>query len=151
MLLACQRRKVYLSEFFSHENQSYPLSLSDGGNIRIPSAKSDLVGCLVKDIDPTLKKVTSSPPSSCVIVDGASVAQATRPIAAMTFGQYATNRFQPEVTNIAKHHGAIRVDVMFDRYFKISIKAAARLNRGESHERKVKADMRMLKTGMSFF
>lgn len=46
LYIAMQSRDSDLAEFFSHEIQSFPPSLSEFGNIRLPTAKSDLLGCL---------------------------------------------------------------------------------------------------------
>lgn len=141
MFIACQRRQVDLDEFFSHENQPFPPSLAENGNIRIPHSKSDLVNCLFSDVEPGKKNISSSPPSTCVIIDGAYIAQSTRPAAVMTFNQYAVEKFKKKVTDIASSHRATRADVVFDRYLKSSIKATARMKRGQSNERKVKPEM----------
>ena len=45
LYIACQTRDGNLDEFFHHENQSCPPSLSDMGNLRL-GGKSDLLACL---------------------------------------------------------------------------------------------------------
>ena len=45
--IACQVRDGNLDELFSHENGSYPPSISRNGNL-MPGSKSDLLDCLGK-------------------------------------------------------------------------------------------------------
>ena len=46
MHISCQTRNGDLDEFFRHENQGFPPSLSDQGNLRLPKKKSELTECL---------------------------------------------------------------------------------------------------------
>ena len=56
MLIALQSRNGDLQEFFSHEVQSFPPSLSDGGEIHLPSNKSQILSEIV------LEEEVSPPP-----------------------------------------------------------------------------------------
>ena len=44
--VSMQNRESDLNDFFAHEIQSFPPSLSDFGKLRLPSAKSELLDCL---------------------------------------------------------------------------------------------------------
>ena len=44
--ISCQTRDSDVNEFFRHENQGCPPSLSDQGNLRLPEKKSELTECL---------------------------------------------------------------------------------------------------------
>ena len=46
LYVSMQSRDGDLKEFFTHEIQSFPLSLSDLGNLNFPSAKSELMQCI---------------------------------------------------------------------------------------------------------
>ena len=46
LYIAMQNRQSDLNEFFAHEIQSFPPSLSDFGMLYIPGTKSDLLPCL---------------------------------------------------------------------------------------------------------
>ena len=46
LYVTLQNREGDMREFFSHEVQSFPPALSEFGNLRLPSAKSDLLKCL---------------------------------------------------------------------------------------------------------
>ena len=46
LYIAMQNRQSDLNEFFAHEIQSFPPSLSDFGMLYLPGTKSDLLPCL---------------------------------------------------------------------------------------------------------
>ena len=46
LYIAMQNRQSDLNEFFAHEIQSFPPSLSDFGMLYPPGTKSDLLPCL---------------------------------------------------------------------------------------------------------
>ena len=45
LFISCQNRKCDLKEFFRHENQAFPASLSNGGNLHV-CQKSQLSGTM---------------------------------------------------------------------------------------------------------
>ena len=46
LYISMQSRDGDLKEFFSHEIQSFPPSLSDYGKLHLPSTKSELLKCI---------------------------------------------------------------------------------------------------------
>ena len=54
LYVACQNRESNLDEFFRHENQSHPPSLSQQGHIRL-GMKSDIVGILESLLESTVE------------------------------------------------------------------------------------------------
>ena len=48
LYISMQSRDGDLKEFFAHEIQSFPPSLSDFGKLHLPSTKSDILKCLEK-------------------------------------------------------------------------------------------------------
>ena len=46
LYIAMQSRESDLDEFFAHEVQSFPPSLSDFGKLHLPGTKSDLLQCV---------------------------------------------------------------------------------------------------------
>ena len=66
--ISCQARECDLSEFFRHENQSFPAALSDTGNL-YPGKKSDLVGIL----EDAIALPDSRPECDVIIIDGAAL------------------------------------------------------------------------------
>ena len=68
LYIAMQSRESDLDEFFTHDIQSFPPSLSDFGNLQLPGTKSDLLHCLEQPDQP-------EPPSAycCKVFDGAVI------------------------------------------------------------------------------
>ena len=68
LYIAMQNRQSDLNEFFAHEIQSFPPSLSDFGMLYLPGTKSDLLPCL----DQSTK---TEPPSTydCKVLDGSVI------------------------------------------------------------------------------
>ena len=50
LYISCQSRDGDLDEFFKHENQGCPPSLSNLGKLRLPRKKSELVECLQAEL-----------------------------------------------------------------------------------------------------
>ena len=88
-----QSRDGDLKEFFAHEIQSFPPSLSDIGKLYLLSTKSDLLKC----IEPFEQ---AEPPSLyyCIVLDGAATVHSLLPAGAKTFIEYADNIFIPYLT-----------------------------------------------------
>lgn len=122
--IGCEIRGGDVDDFFQHENQSAPPSLSDCGKLRF-SAKSDLLPCLEKLC---AKQRHILKDGFAVILDGAVVVQMLKPSCVKTFGEYATEVFMPYIT--AQLRTACRVDLVWDRYDSNSLKATARASRG---------------------
>ena len=82
LYVACQVRDGNLEEFFSHENQSCPPSLSDRGKLRL-GKKSDIIHCLEDEVDTE----DTNPVSDVVVLDGAAIVNMLKPGSAKTFGE----------------------------------------------------------------
>ena len=136
LYISVQTRDHDLHEFFEHEIQSYPPSLSNFGELHLPSAKSDLLTCL-KEPD------NLHPPHSydCQILDGAAVVHFVRPTGNATFGDYADTTFIPYIDQQLNH--AKRVDIVWDAYHPNSLKAVTRQKRGEGVRRKVSEQVKL--------
>ncbi len=65
LYISMQSRDGDLKEFFAHEMQSFPPSLSDLGNLNLPSAKSELLQCIQQPGE-------NEPPTmfDCIVLDG---------------------------------------------------------------------------------
>ena len=74
LYVACQSRQGDLENFFSHENHSYPISLSEYGRLRKCSNKSDFLKCLEDLSKPSLES-----PVEAKIVDGAAFVNINQP------------------------------------------------------------------------
>ena len=132
MYISCQTREGNLDQFFRHENNSYPPSLSDNGSLRI-GTKSDLLHCL----DEFSATRQDAPAATCVILDGAAIIQMLKPTAVNNFGDYANQIFIPYLKY--KLRDATRLDLVWDIYREDSLKSMARLKRGEGVRRRVSA------------
>jgi len=74
LYIACQTRSGNLNAFFSHENQPYPPSLSDNGNLRF-GCKSDLLACL----ENLVASKQQCPPVDAIVLDGVVIVQLLSP------------------------------------------------------------------------
>ncbi|KAK1898363.1 Hexokinase-1 [Dissostichus eleginoides] len=115
-----------LDEYFEHENQACPPSLSQMGKLRT-GTKSDLVGCLEDLI--YLQQNASHPTVQVIILDGAAVVNMLPPGAAKKFFDYAQKVFSPYILSQLEH--VSRVDVVWDEYFTESLKAETRSKSGK--------------------
>ena len=130
LYIACQNRDGNLEDFFTYENQPWPPSLSELGQLR-RGVKADLIKLLpnATSQSPTQPKV------DVVILDGAVIVQMLEPRTARTFNEYATTVFAPY---ILKHlETATRVDLVWDVYHEDSLKISLREKRGAGQLRKV--------------
>ena len=84
LYIGCQNRGSNVDEFFTHENQACPPSISDGGKLRHGS-KSDLLQCFEK----LYETGEDNPEVSAVMIDGAAVVQMLKPGMAKTFREYS--------------------------------------------------------------
>lgn len=98
-----------MDEFFKHEHQAYPPSISDFGKLR-SSIKSELFTCFDTRVPP-LSECTAR---TVVILDGAAVVQKMKPMEADTFEQYALDVFIPYIMSIFQT--AERVDIVWNTY-----------------------------------
>ena len=130
LYIGCQNRDGSLDEFFQHENQAFPPSLSDGGGIRL-GVKSDLLTCLEHFSQPR----SEVSPTSCIVLDGAVIIQLLKAATAKTFNEYAQQVFVPYI--LSKLHQAARLDLVWDRYITDSLKGTARAKRGKGVRRRV--------------
>ena len=128
LYIAMQTRNADLEEFFSHEVQAFPPSLSEFGHLRLPNAKSELMKCIVQPQQPELP-----PKFDCKIFDGAVTVHCLPVTGAITFDDYADNVFIPYL----RSQGSTRVDVVWDAYVPGSLKESTREKRGKGVRRKV--------------
>ena len=84
LFISSQSRKCDLQNFFRHENQTCPPSLSQNGMFN-SEVKSQLLDILEQGTNITYEE----PNADTVIIDGAALINAKRPGAAKTFDDYA--------------------------------------------------------------
>ena len=109
MYISCQNRAGDLDQFFRHENQGCPPSLSDQGNLRLPKKKSELTECLQ-----ALTVPQSQMPRNVdvIIIDGAAVVKMVKPDTERTFSEYAADSFIPYIRAQLSH--VTRLDIVWD-------------------------------------
>ena len=114
LYIASQQRDGDLEEFFKHENQPYPPSLSEFGQLRF-GKKSDLFACVNRESPP--------PPESynVKVFDGAAVVHALQVSSVSMFLEYADCTFLPFLQNHLRC--TKRVDVVWDAYHSASLEA----------------------------
>lgn len=134
LYVGCQARGGDLDEFFQHENQSFPPSISDSGELRHGN-KSDLLHCFEKTHDPVL----TEPQVSAVLIDGAALVHILKPRQAQTFQEYSDSVFLAYVLMCLSN--ADRVDIVWDCYRDNSLKSSVRKKRGSGMRRRVKGDV----------
>lgn len=134
LYVACQTREGNLDEFFRHENQPQPPSLSCEGHIRL-GTKSDIVGILESLWESTAEGNLNF---DAVVYDGAALVNILQPKTCKTFSQYATEIFCSFIMKQVTEMRCTRVDVVWDSYHQCSLKAYTRTKRGEGTRRQVK-------------
>uniref|UniRef100_A0A1X7T7W9 Tesmin/TSO1-like CXC domain-containing protein n=1 Tax=Amphimedon queenslandica TaxID=400682 RepID=A0A1X7T7W9_AMPQE len=132
LYIACQSRDGDLDDFFCHENQSAPPSLSSFGKLRHGN-KADLLNCLENCVE----SAATQPDAEVTILDGAAVVNFLKPLAAKTFNDYAIKVFLPYIEKQLQH--VTRLDIVWDRYIANSLKCHTRSNRGKGIRRRVEA------------
>ena len=129
LYIVAKHRDCDMASFFKHENQHYPHSLSDYGKLRF-AKKPDLLHILAKESQ-------QDPPKSfdAMVYDGAALVHLLSTKQVTTFEEYASSVFLPHITR--QLETCTRVDVVWDRYLRDSIKAATREKLGKGVRMKV--------------
>ena len=143
LYIACQTREGDMEEFFKHENQPWPPSLSQYGQLR-QGNKAELVPCLPG----TSEGCIEYPPVDAKIYDGAVVVQMLHPKTTATFNEYVQTVFLTYIKS--QIHSAQRLDIVWDIYKTDSLKASTREKRGAGARRRVAPTVRIPPNWKSF-
>ena len=135
--LAFQVRDGNLDEFFSHESQTFPPSLSKDDMLRTGN-KSDLLSCLYDIQDTTQDK----PSVKCIAIDGTAVVNILAPVNCTTFKDYSKKVFLPFILQQFQS-GCRKVDIVWDIYLENSPKESTRNKRGQGVHRRVLQDSKI--------
>ena len=124
LYISSQVRSGDMDVFFKYENVQYPPSLSDNGELRLPTRKSDLLECLDSGRIP-------EPPGQfdARIVDGATIVHSLPITQGKTFHDYAEKVFMPWIYQ--KLERSVRLDIVWDTYTVDSLKETTRRHRGK--------------------
>src|SRR6218665_1789141 len=125
LYIACQSRNGDLKEFFQHENQALPPSLSQNGTLRL-GTKSNLLACLCS-LSTTSTDLSELTVDAC-IMDVAVIVQMLQLGCSRTLEEYNQKIFIPYIKSVLQK--VQRLDIVFDIYFENSLKSATRVKRG---------------------
>ena len=118
-----------------HENQPYPPSLSEFGNLKLGN-KSDLLACVKPAEQPD-----PPPVYDCKIFDGTSSVHSLPSTTISTFNSYAEHIFIPFI--VIHLQTSKQVDIVWDTYKDNSIKDSTRVKRGKGQRRKVTGETKI--------
>ena len=118
-----------MPEILKHELLPVPVALAEmNGNLRAGS-KSILVQAITDGISCPSSLSTVDMQNATIIIDGQAIILAIgKPTGLVTFGDFA-NTFVQSVLNAGTMFN--RIDVVFDRYYDVSIKSATRRRRSQ--------------------
>ena len=145
LLIPCQNRDGDLDNFFQYENQDYPQSISIFNELRSGN-KADLLKYLEKKGDSST--LSEPPQSDMVIIDDATIVNALKPDAGMTFKDYVANKFILRISRLLSN--VKRIDVVFDVYLEDFLKSTARLHRGQGLRKRVRDNYKVPSNWKSF-
>ena len=100
LYISCQTREGNLEEFFKHENQSCPPSLSHLGKLCLPGNKAELTTCLESHCQPRSELPEGI---EVVVIDGVALVNMLKPSAVKTFSEYASLLFLPYLQSQLQH------------------------------------------------
>lgn len=126
LYVASEARDANIDDFFSHENQMYPPSISEDGKLRKLTNKSDIIDCIQTKCDISFNDSQTIVRGK--MFDGAAVIHMLNPGIATTFYGNHVLIFKPYFSNQLKNSS--RIDIIFDRYISNTLKAGTRESRG---------------------
>lgn len=136
LFVTLNSRDCNMMDLFQHENQSFPPSLSDSGTLNLPKSKSDVLDCIAPNcFEDDVGFI------DCKVLDGPALVHIWSPKTDKTFDEYAEKTFISNIRYLLT--SCKRVDVVFDRYFKESLKSATRQKRGAGARRKVSGSTKL--------
>lgn len=145
MYIATLNRNGDVDEFFRFENQQFPPSLSDSGQLR-GNKKSDLLVSLEK-----LNHSIGVHPTNCsaIILDGGTLIHLLKPKeSAKTFDDYFMSSIVPFINS--KNEKFERIDFVWDRYLPMSLKSFTREKRGSGTRQRVEGHLKLPKNWNNF-
>ena len=143
LFIAHQYREADLNEFFCHETQSFPPSLSEFGELYNPDTRSQLLDCIIKNVTTAdVPIVTAKSPDSfdCKILDGPAVVHFLNTAGSTTFENYADSVFIPYPGD--QLLTCSRLDIVWGRYLQYSLKNSIRENNEQGVSWKVEGHLK---------
>ena len=138
LLIVANVRQINLKEVLSYELSPVPIALAHPDGSLRKTNKSVLSAVIEKGIS-VLPRLPQQPPetTSVHILDGMALVQMVKSGGAKTFGEMAAKYF-PIITDPLRQSNCNRVDIVFDPYWKVSIKTEERLRRGSANSLEIK-------------
>ena len=140
-----QLRDCNMDELFKHEHHNYPPFISEYGALR-KTSKSDFLDCL----QGCGSSMPTSPEFTAKVADGAATVQSLKPRISKTFGKYASTEFDKSVLRCLNEECVQRVDIVFHRYFSLSLKRDTRKGRGSGLRESVRENTPMVQDWAKF-
>jgi len=130
LLIVARVRQIDLREILSYELSAVPYSLAHSDGTLRKTTKSVLLHNLEGDVtvEPSLSPSTTLPTAH--IVDGMALIHTIKFAGASTFGELAAKYYEI-ITSYYRQGNCSRIDLVFDQYWDLSIKAGERQRRGE--------------------
>ena len=138
LLIVANDRQINLKEVLSYELSPVPIALAHPDGSLRKTNKSVLSAVIEKGIS-VLPRLPQQPPetTSVHILDGMALVQMVKSGDAKTFGEMAA-KYLPIITDALHQSNCNRVDIVFDQYWKVPIKAEERLRRGSTNSLEIK-------------
>ena len=135
-----------LEDFFRHESSSSPPALASEGSINSCN-KSDLLAC-IKEASASTElsadaELVAPHDYGVIVIDGGALIHSLpgTTVQGKTFAEYFTKIFCPRIQHELKR--AARVDIVWDQYRSMSIKATTREKRGEGTRQRVSSSAKV--------
>ena len=122
VFIAHQYIEADLNEFFCHETQAFPPSLSEFGELYNPDTRPQLLDCIIKSVTTADVPIfiAKSPDSfDCKVLDGPAVVHFLNTAGATTFENYADSVFSPYLWD--QLQTCSRLGIVWDRYLQHSL------------------------------
>ena len=130
LLVAAKNRDIKLKEVLSYELCSVPISLAHPDGSLRKTTKSALMLLLGKDVICRSSLPTSQLPTA-FLTDAMALIQTVKSSGSAAFGELS-QKYEDIVASTLHQNVCTRVDLIFDQYRSVSIKAGERSRRGES-------------------
>ena len=114
--IACQTRAGDLDNFFTHENHSFPVSISEYGNLG-KCSKSDFDACLTSIIESQYEATAVNG----IVIDGAAMVHTSYTESSIkTFIEYCEVQVTKMIQALARN--VARLGIVFDLYRDLTVK-----------------------------
>ena len=138
LLIVANVRQINLKEVLSYELSPVPIALAHPDGSLRKTNKSVLSAVIEKGISVLPRLPQQTPETTSVhILDGMALVQMVKSGDAKTFGEMAAKHF-PIITDPLRQSNCNRVDIVFDQYWKVPIKAEELRRRGSANSLEIK-------------